>query len=89
MTRKQKVEALYILCHIILDVKEFQDNISLRPEIWNKLNVKPIGFDLNKSLYWYFGSTRLYREDFEDPIDLSSNSSTLNVVILFYLYSCI
>lgn len=87
MTRKQKVKALYILCHIILDVKDFQDKISLRPEIWNKLNVKPIGFDLNKSLYWYFGSTRLYREDFENTADLSTNSSTPNVIIIFYLYT--
>lgn len=90
LTRKQKVEALYILCHFILDVKKFQYKISLRPEIGNKLNVKPLGYDLNKSLYWYFGNTRLYREDFVDTVDLSSNNlstpSISNVCNYFFLF---
>jgi len=40
------------------------------------LNVKPLGYDLNKSVYWYFGSNKLYREDFENSFDLSINNST-------------
>ncbi|KAF0752662.1 cat eye syndrome critical region protein 2-like, partial [Aphis craccivora] len=73
LTRKQKVEALYIYCHFILDVKHIQDKISNKPNILHMLNVKPLGYDLNKSVYWYFGSNKLYREDFDNKHDLSAN----------------
>jgi len=43
------------------------------------LNVKPLGYDLNKSVYWYFGSNKLYREDFENSFDLSNNNANLIV----------
>lgn len=79
MTRKQKVVALYILCHIILDVRNVKTKLSQQPKLWSSLNVKPLGYDLNKSVYWYFGTTKLYKEDFEKTIDVSTNSSTLNV----------
>lgn len=43
------------------------------------LNVKPLGYDVNKSVYWYFGNNKLYREDFENSFDLSTDSSNLPV----------
>jgi len=43
------------------------------------LNVKPLGYDLNKSVYWYFGSNKLYREDFEKSFGLSTNLPVDNV----------
>jgi len=55
-------------------------------------NVKPLGFDLNKSVYWYFGSNKLYREDYENSFDLSTNLpvehvNTLDFIIYFiYLH---
>lgn len=73
LTCKQKVEALYIYCHFILDVKNIQNKISNNPNIWHMLNVKPLGYDLNNSVYWYFGSNKLYREDFENSIDRYTN----------------
>ncbi|XP_026820585.1 uncharacterized protein LOC113559161 isoform X1 [Rhopalosiphum maidis] len=73
LTRKQKVETLYIYCHFVLDVKHIQIKISNKPDIWHMLNVKPLGYDLNKSVYWYFGNNKLYREDFENVCDLSTN----------------
>ncbi|XP_015371582.1 PREDICTED: uncharacterized protein LOC107167169 isoform X1 [Diuraphis noxia] len=73
LTRKQKVEALYIFCNFILDVKHIQNKLSNSPNIWHMLNVKPLGYDLNKSVYWYFGNNKLYREDFEKSFDLSTN----------------
>lgn len=79
LTPKQKVEALYILCHIILDVDSVQCEISIKPKSWSKFNVKPLGYDLNNSVYWYFGTTRLYREDFENKLNSPVNSSVLNV----------
>jgi len=53
------------------------------------LNVKPLGYDLNKSVYWYFGNNKLYREDFENVCNLSTNLpvkdvSTVGFVIYFY-----
>jgi len=56
------------------------------------LNVKPLGSDENKSVYWYFGSSKLYREDFENSFDISTNLpvnhvSTMGFIIYFvYLY---
>ncbi|KAL5241172.1 hypothetical protein ACI65C_008582 [Semiaphis heraclei] len=79
LTRKQKVEALYIFCNFILDVKHIQNKISNNPKIWHMLNVKPLGYDVNKSVYWYFGNNKLYREDFENSFDLSTDSSNLPV----------
>jgi len=64
---------------MILDLPHIQKKISHKPELWHTFNVKPIGYDLNNSVYWYFGTTRLYREDFENTIDLSETSSTLYV----------
>lgn len=79
LTPKQKVETLFILCHIILDVDSIQYEISKKPKLWSTFNVKPIGYDLNNSVYWYFGTTKLYREDFEKKLNSSVNSSVLNV----------
>ncbi|XP_025422265.1 uncharacterized protein LOC112691988 isoform X2 [Sipha flava] len=80
LTRKQKVDTLYILCHIILDVKSIQSKMYHKREIWKELNVKPLGYDLKNSVYWYFGSTRLYKEDFENTFDLSANIPILQGV---------
>lgn len=79
LTRKQKVEALYIFCNFILDVEHIQNKLSNSPNIRHMLNVKPLGYDLNKSVYWYFGSNKLYREDFEKSFDLSTNLPVDNV----------
>lgn len=79
LTPKQKVEALYILCHIVLDVDSVQHEISNNPKLWPMFNVKPLGYDLNNSVYWYFGTTRLYREDFENKLNSPVTSSVLNV----------
>lgn len=70
---------------MILDVPYIQRNISYNPKLWHTFNVKPIGYDLNYSVYWYFGTTKLYREDFSDAINLSANSSMLHVSILYLL----
>lgn len=64
------------MCHISLDVETIQYKLSKKPELWRKLNIKPLGYDLYNSVYWYFGTTRLYREDI-------SNSSMLHVSSLF------
>ncbi|XP_022179234.1 cat eye syndrome critical region protein 2-like [Myzus persicae] len=72
LTRKQKVETLYIYCNFVLDVKYIQNKISINSDIWHMLNIKPLGYDLNKSVYWYFGTNKLYREVFENSFDLST-----------------
>lgn len=74
------------MCHIVLDVETIQHNISRKPELWHKFNIKPLGYDLNNSVYWYFGTTRLYREDYENKLELSVNSSMLHVSTLFISY---
>lgn len=86
MTPKQKVEVLYIMCHIFLDIETIQLKISSKPELWHKFNIKPLGYDLNNSVYWYFGTTRLYREDYENKLELSVNSSVSHVSTLFINY---
>ncbi|KAL4083406.1 hypothetical protein QTP88_028727 [Uroleucon formosanum] len=73
LTRKQKVEALYLFCNFILDVKDIQNKLANNPKILPMLNVTPLGYDLNRSVYWYFGSNKLYREDFENSVELSTN----------------
>ncbi|MCV5005244.1 hypothetical protein OFM39_36855, partial [Escherichia coli] len=73
LTRKQKVEALYIFCNLILDVKDIQNKLSKKPNIRGMLNVQPLGYDQNQSVYWYFGGNKLYREDFENSFDLSTD----------------
>ncbi|XP_016662978.1 uncharacterized protein LOC100574715 isoform X2 [Acyrthosiphon pisum] len=70
LTRKQKVEALYIFCNFILDVKNIQNKLSNNTKIRHMLNITPLGYDLNKSVYWYFGSNKLYREDYENSTNL-------------------
>jgi len=70
---------------MILDHSHIQKKISHNHKLWHTFNIKPFGYDLNNSVYWYFGTTRLYREDFENTIDLSPNSSVLHVCS-FYLF---
>lgn len=79
LTQKRKVETLYLMCHLVLDIEDIQYKISLKPQAWKKFNVKPVGYDLNHSVYWYFGTTRLYREDFKDKFNFSENLSTSHV----------
>jgi len=69
-------------------VKDIQNKLSKNSKLWHMLNVKPLGYDLNKSVYWYFGSDKLYREDFENSFDQSTNLlvehvSTLGFIIYF------
>ncbi|XP_022179236.1 cat eye syndrome critical region protein 2-like [Myzus persicae] len=72
LTRKQKVEFLYIYCNIILDVRHIQNKIYNNSDIWHMLNIKPLGYDHNKSVYWYFGTNKLYREDFDHSFIMST-----------------
>ncbi|XP_050530303.1 chromatin remodeling regulator CECR2-like isoform X2 [Daktulosphaira vitifoliae] len=65
LSPRKQVEVLYILGHLILDVEKVQETLNQNSEVLSKLNVKPLGYDVNKSVYWYFGGTRLYREDYD------------------------
>jgi len=86
LSRKQKVEALYIMCHIILDEKHFVQKIASKPHLHHTFNITPFGYDCNGSVYWYFGTDRLYREDFENKHEPTYNSLMSHVSSFIYLF---
>lgn len=79
LTSKQKVEVIYILGHLMLEIEKprkiFFHKIHEFPEI--NLSLKPFGYDQKKSVYWYFGNSRLYREEFKNVPDILVVSSIM------------
>ncbi|KAG5675631.1 hypothetical protein PVAND_005519 [Polypedilum vanderplanki] len=58
---RTKVEILNYLCEFRLDSSDVEV-ITNKFEA-DSLRIKPLGYDSNDSIYWYFFGTRLYRED--------------------------
>lgn len=66
---RNKIQILYNLCDFRLDSKDVENKLTDIES--DSLRVEPLGYDKNKSAYWYFYGTRLYREDF-----ITKSSST-------------
>lgn len=90
MTSRQKVEVIYVLCSLMFELEQPRKIFLLttikNPKIISTLNLKPLGYDVKNSVYWYFGNDRLYREEFETVPDFFPVSSFICIHNYLYIF---